>query len=58
MGFLVDKIHHQADLVIKPFARFLKKTRGFKGNSVLTDDRVAYVIEAAEIQSLMQKEKP
>jgi two-component system chemotaxis sensor kinase CheA len=56
LGFLVDHIHYQTDLVIKSFGEIIKKPPGFKGNSVLTDDQIAYVVDASELQSLMQKE--
>lgn len=56
MGVLVDKIEHQTDLVIKSFGGLIKKTPGFKGNSVLTDEEIAYVIDSAELQGLLQKE--
>lgn len=56
LGFLVDHIQHQADLVIKSFGSLIKKTPGFKGNSVLTDDQIAYVVDSQELQNLLQKE--
>lgn len=56
LGVLVDKIDHQTDLVIKSFGDLIKKTPGFKGNSVLTDEEIAYVVDSAELQTLLQKE--
>ncbi|WP_413290029.1 chemotaxis protein CheA [Bdellovibrio sp. HCB337] len=56
LGMLVDKIQHQADLVIKSFGTLIKKVPGFKGNSVLTEEQVAYVVDVQELQSLLQKE--
>jgi len=56
LGFLVDVIHHQTDLVIKPFGSLVKRTPGFKGNSVLTDDHIAYVVNPLELQKMLSKE--
>lgn len=56
LGILVDKIEHQTDLVIKSFGGLIKKSPGFKGNSVLTDEEIAYVVDSAELQSLLKKE--
>lgn len=56
LGILVDKIDHQTDLVIKAFGGLIKKTPGFKGNSVLTDEEIAYVVDSTELQTLLQKE--
>lgn len=55
-GFLVDRIQQQADLVIKGFGDLIQKTPGFKGNSVLTDEQICYVVDSAEIRGLLQKE--
>lgn len=57
LGILVDKIETQTDLVIKPFGEFIQKTPGFKGNSVLTDEEIAYVVDSAELQDLLQQQK-
>lgn len=58
LGILVDKIHHQADLVIKSFGNIIRKTPGIKGTSILTDDQVAYVVDSRELQNLLKKETP
>jgi two-component system chemotaxis sensor kinase CheA len=57
LGVLVDKIQHQADLVIKSFGNLIKRSPGFKGNSVLTDDQIAYVIDSGDLLSILKKEK-
>jgi two-component system chemotaxis sensor kinase CheA len=56
LGFLVDHIHHQTDLVIKSFGPLIKKTPGFKGNSILSDDQIAYVVDPDELRQLIRKE--
>lgn len=56
LGILVDRIQHQTDLVIKNFGSLIKKTPGFKGNSVLNTEEIAYVVDSAELKDLLQKE--
>ena len=55
LGILVERIEHQTDLVIKAFSDLMRKIPGFKGNSVLTDEQIAYVVDLGELQSLLQK---
>lgn len=56
LGVLVEKIEYQTDLVIKALSGLMKKIPGFKGNSVLTDEQIAYVVDSTELQALLQKE--
>ncbi len=56
LAILVEKIEYQTDLVIKAFSGLMKKAPGFKGNSILSDEQIAYVVDSAELQSLLQKE--
>jgi len=56
LGILVDRIQHQTDLVIKSFGQLIQKIPGFKGNSVLTDEEIAYVVDSSELKILLQKE--
>ncbi|MNJ92710.1 Chemotaxis protein CheA [compost metagenome] len=53
VALLVDRIESQTDLVIKPFGKIIGQMKGFKGISILADERVAYVIEPEELMSLM-----
>jgi two-component system chemotaxis sensor kinase CheA len=57
LGFLVDRIQHQADLLIKTFGNLIKSSPGFKGNSVLADGQISYVVDCAALCSLLKKEK-
>ncbi|HEY8269750.1 MAG TPA: ATP-binding protein, partial [Pseudobdellovibrionaceae bacterium] len=57
LGVLVDKIQHQADLVIKSFGNLIKPSPGFKGNSVLADEQIAFVVDSAELQRLLQRKE-
>ncbi len=56
LGVLVDKIQQQTDLVIKPFGNLIRHLPGLKGNSVLTDEQIAYVIDSRELQTLLRRE--
>lgn len=49
MGFVVDEIVGQQDIVIKPLGSVLSKVRGFSGATELGDQRVGLVIDVAAI---------
>lgn len=46
LGFIVDELVGQQDVVIKPLGRSLRSVRGFAGATELGDQRVALVIDA------------
>lgn len=54
LALIVDRIEGQADLVVKPFSKIVKAVRGYKGISVLADEKVCYVVDPAEMIGLMQ----
>jgi two-component system chemotaxis sensor kinase CheA len=47
LGFIVDELVGQQDIVIKPLGKSLKGVRGFAGATELGDQRVALVIDVA-----------
>ena len=47
LGFVVDKLVGQQDIVIKALGQSLKKVRGFAGATELGDQRVGLVLDAA-----------
>jgi two-component system chemotaxis sensor kinase CheA len=49
LGFVVDELVGQRDIVIKPLGNSLKKVRGFAGATELGDQRVALVLDAAAL---------
>ncbi|MGZ3805718.1 MAG: chemotaxis protein CheA [Pseudobdellovibrionaceae bacterium] len=57
LGVLVDKIQHQADLVIKSFGNFIEHQPGFKGASVIAEDQISYVMDVTELERLLQRKK-
>ncbi|QDK36617.1 chemotaxis protein CheA [Bdellovibrio sp. NC01] len=44
-ALLVDKIDGQTDLVVKSFGKILGSQKGFKGISILADEKVAYIVD-------------
>jgi two-component system chemotaxis sensor kinase CheA len=49
VGFVVDRLLGQQDIVIKALGKSLKKVRGFAGATELGDQRVGLVIDAAAL---------
>jgi two-component system chemotaxis sensor kinase CheA len=49
LGFVVDELEGQQDIVIKPLGRSLKGVRGFAGATELGDQRVALVLDVAAL---------
>ncbi len=49
LGFIVDGLLGQKEIVIKPLGNFLKKTRGIAGSTILGDGRVIMILDVAEI---------
>jgi two-component system chemotaxis sensor kinase CheA len=47
LGFVVDELIGQSDIVIKPLGKSLKSVRGFAGATELGDQRVALVLDVA-----------
>ena len=49
VGFIVDRLVGQQDIVIKAMGKSLKKVRGFAGATELGDQRVGLVLDAAAL---------
>jgi two-component system chemotaxis sensor kinase CheA len=49
LGFVVDELVGQQDIVIKPLGKSLKSVRGFAGATELGDQRVALVVDVAAL---------
>ncbi|MBV9949478.1 MAG: chemotaxis protein CheW, partial [Myxococcales bacterium] len=49
LGFVVDELVGQQDIVIKPLGQSLKAVRGFAGATELGDQRIALVIDVAAL---------
>jgi two-component system chemotaxis sensor kinase CheA len=58
LGFVVDRLVGQQDVVIKALGRSLRSVRGFAGATELGDQRVGLVIDvAALIEEVMASDK-
>jgi two-component system chemotaxis sensor kinase CheA len=58
LGFVVDRLVGQRDIVIKPLGRSLAKVRGFAGATELGDQRVGLLLDVAGlIDEVLAKEK-
>jgi two-component system chemotaxis sensor kinase CheA len=49
LGFVVDELVGQQDIVIKPLGKSLRTVRGFAGATELGDQRVALVVDVAAL---------
>jgi two-component system chemotaxis sensor kinase CheA len=49
LGFVVDALEGQQDIVIKSLGKSLSKVRGFAGATDLGDQRVALVLDAPSL---------
>ncbi len=49
LGFVVDELIGQRDIVIKALGKSLKAVRGFAGATELGDQRVALVLDVAAL---------
>jgi two-component system chemotaxis sensor kinase CheA len=54
LALLVDEVQGQSDLVIKPFGKITGAMKGFKGVSILADEKVTYVMDAEEVLSVIR----
>ncbi|OFZ54189.1 MAG: hypothetical protein A2428_01865 [Bdellovibrionales bacterium RIFOXYC1_FULL_54_43] len=49
IGTIVDGVHSRLEAVVRPFGRIPGRPLGFKGTTMLDDDKLAYVISPDEI---------
>jgi len=49
LGLIVDELHGQRDIVIKPLGKSLRDVRGFAGATDLGDQNVALVLDASSL---------
>ncbi|KYG67197.1 histidine kinase [Bdellovibrio bacteriovorus] len=53
VGLVVDRIEAQTDLVVKGFGDIMQGQKGFKGISILADEKVTYVLEPEEFAAMI-----
>lgn len=49
MGMIVDRLHHEQDVLVKPLPDYLSGIPGMGGATILTDGKVAIVLNAVEL---------
>lgn len=49
LGLVVDGLHGQQDIIIRPLGRSLNAVRGFSGASELADERIALVLDPGSL---------
>lgn len=53
LALLVDKVEAQTDLVVKSFGRVIGEQKGFKGVSILADEKMTYILDPDQLRSLL-----
>ncbi|WP_374034803.1 chemotaxis protein CheA [Bdellovibrio bacteriovorus] len=56
-ALLVDRIEAQTDLVVKSFGPMIREQKGFKGISILADEKVTYIVDPERMMALMMYEQ-
>jgi two-component system chemotaxis sensor kinase CheA len=57
-ALLVDKVDAQTDLVVKPFGKIVGEQTGFKGISILADERVTYILDPENLAAALKSSNP
>ncbi len=52
-ALLVDRIEAQTDLVVKSFGKLIGGQKGFKGISILADEKVTYIVDPEKMIGLL-----
>lgn len=52
LALLVDRIQAQTDMVVKPFGALIGEMKGFKGVSILADEKITYVVSPSKLMDL------
>lgn len=58
VGLRIDRIVDQIEAVVRPFTALIKGRDGFKGTSIIGDDRVAYVVSAEDVVQMVHSFRP
>ncbi len=53
LALLVDRVQAQIDMVVKPFGSLVGDIKGFKGVSILADEKITYVINPTKLMDLL-----
>ncbi|WP_413576960.1 chemotaxis protein CheA [Bdellovibrio sp. HCB290] len=58
VALLVDRVEAQTDLVVKNFGGIVKEQKGFKGFSVLADEKVTYIVDPEQLLGMLKHSIP
>ncbi|WP_413583445.1 chemotaxis protein CheA [Bdellovibrio sp. HCB288] len=58
VALLVDRVEAQTDLVVKGFGNIVKEQKGFKGFSILADEKVTYIIDPEQLLAMLKQALP
>lgn len=53
IALVVDKVEAQTDLVVKGFGDIIKAQKGFKGVSILADEKITYVLDPDKLMEVL-----
>lgn len=53
VALLVDRVEAQTDLVVKSFGGIVKEQRGFKGISILADEKITYILDPEKFATMV-----
>ncbi|UXR64887.1 chemotaxis protein CheW [Bdellovibrio bacteriovorus] len=53
LALMVDRIEAQTDLVVKSFGNLIREQKGFKGISILADEKVTYIVDPEKMFALL-----
>ncbi|QLY25954.1 chemotaxis protein CheA [Bdellovibrio sp. KM01] len=55
IALLVDRVEAQTDLVVKGFGAIIKAQKGFKGFSILADEKITYIVDPEQILAMLSQ---
>lgn len=53
LALMVDRIEAQTDLVVKSFGNLIREQKGFKGISILADEKITYIVDPEKMLALL-----
>ncbi|OQW49167.1 MAG: hypothetical protein A4S09_03630 [Proteobacteria bacterium SG_bin7] len=57
IGLLIDRIEDQLEAVVRSFDNIVKSLPGFKGTTMLGNEKIAYVVSPEDMITLLSKEQ-
>jgi len=57
-ALIVDRIEAQTDLVVKSFGGIIREQKGFKGISILADEKVTFIVDPERMAAMLKTSIP